>query len=265
MRVLAFVVVLGCGGGKVAAPPPPPPPPQPQVVHSERAFLGLRFAPGTTRVVQVVDGSPAGKAGFKLDDEIVTIDGVEMTSSQQIVETVAGAPPGSKIAIAFTRETAPLTLTVKLAERPPDDRLIRDTLLGRPAPAFVAPALDGSAGIKLADLRGQVVLIDFWATWCGPCTTQYVHLNHWHEQYASRGLRILALSDEEADLVREYAAAEKLAYPIALDPDDRIRNAYLVPGMPTTIVIDKTGVVRFVAVGTTDPAEVERTFTALLK
>lgn len=237
-------------------------PAQPAVVQP--AWLGIWFEPGTTRVVQVVDKSPAAAAAIQIGDEISSLDGVEMHTSKDIVRTVAPKQPGSKVSIALTRGGAPRTVTVTLAARPSDDKLMRATLLDRPAPAFTAEALDGKASLTLADLRGHVVLLDFWATWCGPCTTQYPHLNQWQQQYASKGLQIIALSDEEPDLVREYATQEKLSYPIAFDPDDRIRLAYVVAGIPTTVVIDKAGVVRYVALGVVDPAEVERTITKLL-
>lgn len=265
---LAIAAIAGCQRTPPQAPAAPPPPDaavQAAPAPTGPAWLGVRFEPGTTRVVQVVDQSPAAAARIQIGDEIQSLDGVAMTTSQQIVKTVGETAPGAKVAVVLTRGGAPVTLTIKLAARPPDEKLIRTQLLDRPAPPFTATALDGGAGITLADLRGRVVLIDFWATWCGPCTTQFPHLNHWHAQYASKGLQIVALSDEEPDLVREYVAAEKLTYPVALDPRERIRAAYLVPGIPTTVVIDKAGVVRYVSVGTVDPAEIETVFTRLLK
>jgi cytochrome c biogenesis protein CcmG, thiol:disulfide interchange protein DsbE len=229
------------------------------------AWLGVVFEPGTTRVVQVVEQSPAAAAGIQIADEILSLDGVAMQTSQQVVKAVSEYAPGARTTVVLTRAGEQRTMQIKLDPRPTDDKLLQTRLLDRPAPLFTATALDGTAGVSLADLRGHVVLIDFWATWCGPCTTQYPHLNQWHQQYASKGLHIVALSDEEPDLVREYVAAEKLQYPIALDPEDRIRGAYLVPGMPTTVLIDKAGVVRYVSIGTVDPREIETAFTRLLQ
>jgi len=265
-RRLLLLTVSAC---RAAAPAPPPVPPQaPPVVEPQPqlpAFLGVRFEPGTTRATQIVENSPAAGAGIHIDDEIVSLDGVAMQTSKQIVETIAATKPGSTISIVLRRGAETVTLAVKLAERPPDERLIRQTLMDRPAPAFTAPSLDGTSSIVLADLRGQVVLVDFWATWCGPCTAQFPHLNQWHTQYANQGLRIVALSDEESQQVRDFVAEQKLTYPIALDPNERIRASYLVPGIPTTVVIDKTGIVRYVRVGVGNPAEVEATITQLLK
>lgn len=214
--------------------------------------------------MQLIPHSPAAKSELHLGDEIVSIDGVAMKSSQQIVQKVTETPANSRVTVAISRDGKPMTLTIKLGARPPDEQLIRQTLLDRPAPAFTATTLDGTPSIKLASLRGRVVLVDFWATWCHPCVAQFPHLSAWHQKYADKGLSILALSNEEADLVRDYVAAEKLGFPVALDPDDRIRAAYIVPGMPTTVVIDKTGVVRYVSVGIGKPKDVEAMITRLL-
>lgn len=243
---------------------PQPTPARAPAARSERPWLGVRFEPGTTRIVQVVDGSPAAAAGLQVGDQIQALDGIAMHASQQIVTTVAESQTGHRLNVTFDRAGAQHTLAIPLAARPRADHLMRESLLDRPAPAFTAAALDGGAPLALTDLRGEVVLVDFWATWCGPCTTQFAHLNDWHRRYASRGLHIVALSDEEPDLVREYVTSQQLAYPVALDPDDRIRAAYLVPGMPSTVIIDRAGVVRYVTVGAVDPAEIEGAFTRLL-
>ncbi|HEX5062688.1 MAG TPA: redoxin domain-containing protein [Kofleriaceae bacterium] len=231
---------------------------------TQPAWLGLRFVPGTTRVQQVIDNSPAAGAKFEAGDEIASLDGVAVHTSQEIVKTVTESRPGTNMTVALTRRGAPLTITVQLAKRPTEDKLISDTLLNKPAPAFTAAALDGKS-LALADLRGHVVLIDFWATWCGPCETQIEHLKQWHSTYAPRGLQIVALSDEESDVVRKYVAEEHLTYQVGLDQDDHIRGTYLVQAMPTTVVIDKAGVVRYVSVGTVAPAEIEAVIKKLLK
>lgn len=230
----------------------------------EPAWLGAWFEPGTTHVIQVMPDSPAAAAGLQVGDRIASLDGAAVRTSQEIVETVRSARPGAQMTIALTRDGKEHTVVATLAPRPTDEELMQNALLDKPAPAFTAPALDGGPPLTLDALRGNVVLVDFWATWCGPCTEQFPHLNEWHRTYKDKGLRIVALSDEEPDLVREFAAAAKLAYPIALDPDNKIRAAYLVPGMPTTVLIDKAGIVRYVRVGVASPTEIETAITQLL-
>jgi len=273
--LVASALFVACAHGTpapapvpAAAPPPTPAPADTQTTvepaTDERAWLGLWFATGTTRVIEVIDKSPAEDAGLKIGDEIVSLDGVAMHASQEIVKRVAATKPGSDISIALTRDGKPVTVKVKLKVRPSDEQLIHDKLVGKAAPAFTATALDGTTQLPLAGMRGKVVLLDFWATWCGPCTLQFGHLNRLQRLYASRGLSILALSDEEPDQVRDYARTEQLGYPIAIDPGDRIRAAYLVPAMPTTVIIDRNGVVQYVNIGVGDPREIEATIARLL-
>lgn len=113
----------------------------------------------------------------------------------------------------------------------------------RPAPAFAVRDLDGRP-ITLDSLRGRVVLLDFWATWCAPCLKSMPELEALHRRYSGRGLTVLGVSTDEGgiDLVRKFARARKVTYPIALDDErDPAWAAYRVKAVPSAYLIDREG------------------------
>ena len=115
---------------------------------------------------------------------------------------------------------------------------------------------------KLSDLRGQVILLDFWAHWCGPCRVTFPRLQKWHETYKSKGLVILGVTNffgraegktltraQELDYLRTFKKTFRLPYGFAVaDAEDNDRN-YAVASIPTTFLIDRRGVVRFISTG----------------
>ena len=120
------------------------------------------------------------------------------------------------------------------------------------APDFTLDALDGNK-ITLSDLRGQIVIINFWATWCPPCRAETPDLENSYEQYKNSGVVILgvdltnqdSLSDVQA-FVREFS----LTYPILLDRDGKVSNAlYQIKGLPSTFFVNREGIIRTVVVG----------------
>jgi thiol-disulfide isomerase/thioredoxin len=122
-------------------------------------------------------------------------------------------------------------------------------LMGRAAPDF---ALDDLAGhkVSLADLKGSIVILDFWATWCGPCRAAMPHLNALYAKYKDRGLVVYAVNLQETrDQAAKYMADNKLALPVLLDTTGNVAKQYGVSGIPTTILIDAEGKVRWVGVG----------------
>jgi peroxiredoxin len=225
--------------------------------------MGVVFEPTTTRALQIMANSPAQAAGIRVGDEVLAIDGEPVTKPPQIIKRIASTPAGTTLTLTVRRDGAELAVPVKVAARPSEDEMLA-ALLGKPAPTFTASLVAGGQQ-ALAELRGQVVLVEFWATWCGPCTMQFPDLNRLHKQYAAKGVHILALTGEDRGFVTEYVAAEHLDYPIALDPDDAIRRQYVAFALPTTIVVDKAGVVRYLHAGVTDPAELEAVIVRLLK
>jgi cytochrome c biogenesis protein CcmG, thiol:disulfide interchange protein DsbE len=115
-----------------------------------------------------------------------------------------------------------------------------------PAPDFELTASDGQV-IRLQDLRGKVVLLNFWATWCPPCKAEMPDLNALQQKYgAERDFVVLGINDEEgAADVAAFAEREGIAFPLLLDPDGRvIEKLFDVRYLPTSMIIDREGNIR---------------------
>ena len=93
----------------------------------------------------------------------------------------------------------------------------------------------------LKDVRGKVVLVNFWATWCPPCRKELPDLQGLYERFSARGLVILAVSDEDAKTVESYLAARPFTYPILLDPGRTVHTRFGIDGIPETFVYDRGG------------------------
>jgi thiol-disulfide isomerase/thioredoxin len=120
-------------------------------------------------------------------------------------------------------------------------------------PDFRLPSLDGRR-LGPADFRGQVTVLDFWATWCGPCHVQAEILQALHEEYAGRRLQILAVdSGEDEATVRSFLADRPLPYPVLLDEDEVVSNRLRVLGLPTLVVLDRAGAVVYAEPGIVPP------------
>ena len=93
----------------------------------------------------------------------------------------------------------------------------------------------------LRDLKGKVVLVNFWATWCPPCRKEMPDLQALYDEYKDEGLVVLSISDEEAVKVNAFIAERKITYPVLLDPGRKVNEAYVVEGIPKSFVYDREG------------------------
>jgi len=94
---------------------------------------------------------------------------------------------------------------------------------------------------RLRELRGEVVLVNFWATWCPPCRKEMPDLEALYRQFGPRGLVILAISDEYAAKVQPFVAGQQFTYPILLDPGRKVNETFRVEGIPKSFVYDREG------------------------
>jgi thiol-disulfide isomerase/thioredoxin len=112
------------------------------------------------------------------------------------------------------------------------------------APDFTLKTLDGQE-IILSQLKGKVVLLDFWATWCGPCREAIPHLIQLYKAYRENGFEVIGMSLDKGDgeVVRNFAKSMDIPYPIVMAPEEVVRN-YRVTSIPTTFILDKEGKIR---------------------
>ena len=122
-------------------------------------------------------------------------------------------------------------------------------LLNKPAPDFTLEALDGTS-IHLSSYRGYVVLLDFFATWCGPCKKAIPYIGNLHEMLAGKKFISISIDlHESKNVVSSFAQSYKMSWTVVIDNDGSVFNKYMVTAIPTFFVIDKDGIIRHVQVG----------------
>ncbi len=115
----------------------------------------------------------------------------------------------------------------------------------QPAPAFTLASRAGGQ-VSLADLKGQVVMINFWASWCGPCRQEFPALDQIYAKYKPMGFTLVAINVEsEKSDAEKFLSKTPASFPILFDPDNKVSSQYGVSAMPTTILVDRQGRVRW--------------------
>ncbi|MBI3597397.1 MAG: redoxin domain-containing protein [Nitrospirae bacterium] len=143
-------------------------------------------------------------------------------------------------------------------------------VIGRKAPEIISPAWINSEPQSLSDLRGKVVMVEFWTFGCYNCRNVEPQIKKWHRTYADRGLVVIGIHtpefsyEKEVDAVKKYVQEKMIPYAVAIDNDFTIWNQYQNHYWPAIYLIDKQGVIRYIRAGEGNYAETEKMIQNLL-
>ncbi len=116
-----------------------------------------------------------------------------------------------------------------------------------PAPAFTLTELATGQPSGLSQYKGQVVMVNFWATWCGPCQQEMPLLDQMYQKYKPAGFTLIGVNvDKDGAPVKALLARKPVTFPVLLDPANQVSKAYHVDEMPSSVIIDRKGQIRYI-------------------
>ena len=272
---LLLAACSGASGVSASTPSPPPPepaasaPPEiapsplmtatPAAPASGPGWLGVELAKresGEAGVLirAVMHGSPAERAGLEPGDVVLSFDGENVARPNDLRGRVMDARAGARVSLGVLRGDATRLMAVQLEGVPNDDEVMRKQYVGVRAPDFGSlDTVQGSIVPTLTGLKGRVVVLEFWASWCGVCHVMAPTLNGWHDRYQAQGVTVLGVTNDPVEVASRTASQMGIGYPLASDGNGDMLRAYRAFALPTLFVIDKRGNVRDVLIGYSTP------------
>lgn len=226
--------------------------------------------PPRVRIDMVFDGSPAIDAGIQADDFVIAIDGVTLTAGvREMIARVKAHSLGETARFRIERAGNTFEKVVTLAKVPDRKALAKamteDRWVGKELPPLSVRDVDTGELIDFLSYRGRVVVIDFWATWCGPCRKSMPTLEKVQADYRDQGVSIIAVSDEEQEVVGRFARNRPIEFDrVGYDDERSLPKALALTSYPTYVVIDQKGVIRRFLRGTGGSKEVAAVVAELL-
>jgi thiol-disulfide isomerase/thioredoxin len=227
-----------------------------------KPWLGIAIDQGSKGVLVkgVLPDTPAEKAGFQVGDEVLKIDKSVVKNPNELINVIGASGIGQTVTIEILRNKKTITKKLKLVLRPDELQLLRDRLVAKPAPSFDLEVIHGKETGSLEKLKGRIVVVEFWATWCPACRATHPRLSEFAAQNPK--IAVLAVSEEEKDVLQSYANRLKPNFTILRDADGKSPAAWSAGSIPMLSVIGKDGKVMFVTVGAGDAAEEALKFAA---
>jgi thiol-disulfide isomerase/thioredoxin len=218
---------------------------------------------GAVRILQVFKGTSADQAALKEGDFILSIQGVPLAGRKTLLDTIRSKGVGDRVELRIGREGQTMSQKMALSPKPEDMKSITRLLIGAPAPELEGKDYSGDVG-SLAKNKGKVLLLDFWATWCGPCRMTIPALDALHRKYQGKGLEVIGISSESLPELKAYQASSKQSYPLFNDIGQLTTRRYQAYAFPTMVLVDRTGVIQRIEVGAHSQADMEKWILELL-
>lgn len=225
-------------------------------------WLGVTFKKGTfeNHLSLVVKGvhpnSGCFNAGMQAEDQIIGVQGAVLTDMSQVQNAISKGKTGQSIKIEILREGKKLTMNVKLTERPDDISSLTGSAIGSKIAEFKANFYQNG---EKRQAKPKATLLDFWATWCGPCRKTLPVLANVYNKYASQGLEVIGISNEDVNTLNAfYNSQHKSPYPLYRDGSQDLWRRYGIRAVPTLMLLDQNGYIKRVWSGAPGQALVEK-------
>lgn len=225
-------------------------------------WLGVTFKKGTfenhlsLQVIGVHPGSGCFTAGVEAGDQIIGVQGAALTDVSQIQNAVSNGKTGQNIKVEILHEGNKKTVNVKLTDRPDDISSLTGSAIGSKIAEFGANFYQN--GEKRLQ-KPKATLLDFWATWCGPCRQTLPVLANVYKKYNAQGLEVVGISSEDLNTLNLfYKQQHSSPYPLYRDKTQDMWRRYGIRAVPTLMLLDQNGYIKRVWSGAPSQAMVEK-------
>ncbi len=225
-------------------------------------WLGVTYKKSTFEnhlaldVKGVHPGSGCFTAGMLADDLIVGIQGAPLTDMAQIQNVISKGKTGQNIKLEIVRAGKKMPLSVKLTDRPDDISSLTGSAIGSKIAEFKANFYKNG---EKKQAKPKATLLDFWATWCGPCRKTLPVLANVYNKYAAQGLEVIGISNEDVNTLNSfYNSQHKSPYPLYRDATQDLWRRYGIRAVPTLMLLDQNGYIKRVWSGAPSQALVEK-------
>lgn len=247
MRFLLFIALAftsGMMGSAVANTP------KVKVVEEPPAWLGVGFNIGTpVTITEVIRDAPADIAGIVARDVIVAIDDKPVPTGQDLIDKIKSYRVGDRVRVSVSRRGRLLKLWTDLTGHLTPAELIQRRLVDKKAPALMLPRMHGKNSGDLAQLRGKVVVLEFWSTTCAQCKETFEALANFEAENIGEVAVLIVTPDSQATLA-EFLKVYSTPLTVLHDSRGRIKGRYYAEmNDPTVVVIGRDGIVRHADTG----------------